>query len=144
MPKATLEQINLTVSDPESTANLLCTLFDWKIRWSGDAKLGRQTYHVGETCTYLAIYTLHGPSTDSTPEFGQYRGGLNHVGVLVDDLEEVEKRVGLAWCHTPMPTTSWVSGSTSTMPTTSSMRWLHTHDHEDSHRDRRRREATRP
>ena len=93
MPKATLEHVNLTVSDPEATANMLCKLFDWQVRWSGDAKLGGRTYHVGEADTYLAIYTLHGTGTNAAPEFGRFRGGLNHIGVLVQDLEETEQRV---------------------------------------------------
>lgn len=93
MTKAVLEHINLTVSDPQATASLLCALFDWKVRWTGDAKMGGITYHVGEEDTYLAIYTLHGNATDPTPEFARVRGGLNHVGVLVDDLDEIERRV---------------------------------------------------
>ena len=93
MSKSVLEHVNLTVSDPKATANMLCDLFDWQIRWSGDAKLGGVTYHVGEEDTYLAIYTLHGHDTDAAPEFARVRGGLNHIGVLVEDLSQAEQRV---------------------------------------------------
>jgi len=32
-----LEHVNITVSDPAKTAQMLCDLFDWKVRWQGDA-----------------------------------------------------------------------------------------------------------
>ena len=54
---ARLEHVNITVSDPDRTASLLGTLFDWKVRWSGPAKDGGYTVHVGSDDDYLAIYT---------------------------------------------------------------------------------------
>ncbi|MEM6653029.1 MAG: VOC family protein, partial [Pseudomonadota bacterium] len=35
MSKAMLEHVNLTVTDPDKTAEMLCDLFDWRIRWAG-------------------------------------------------------------------------------------------------------------
>ncbi len=92
MAHATLEHVNITVSEPAATAKRLCELFDWKVRWHGDAINNGITYHVGSNDSYLAVYS----SGDTrTPDAESYviRGGLNHVGVVVQDLDEIEKRV---------------------------------------------------
>ena len=91
MARATLEHINVTVSDPQATAELLCALFDWHVRWQGPSAMGGHTVHVGSDHEYLALYT-----PDSTPVSPLSRtaiGGLNHVGVVVPDLEQAESRV---------------------------------------------------
>ena len=87
-----LEHVNITVTNPAETANVLCTLFDWHIRWSGPSKMGGNTVHVGTDTDYLAVYTFDGnpPGKGRT---GSRKGGLNHVGVVVDDLDEIEQRV---------------------------------------------------
>ncbi len=95
MTPSTLEHVNITVSDPEKTANLLCTLFDWHIRWFGDAKNGGTTYHVGSDDTYLAVYAENSEDKSAYDSY-HTRGGLNHIGVVVDDLDEVEARVRVA------------------------------------------------
>ncbi len=95
MTASMLEHVNITVSDPEKTANLLCTLFDWHIRWHGDAKNGGTTYHVGSDDSYVAVYA---ENNAEKPPYDSYhtRGGLNHIGVVVEDLDEVEARVQAA------------------------------------------------
>ena len=92
MAASILEHVNVTVSDPEKTANLLCTLFGWHIRWHGDAKNGGTTYHVGSDESYVAVYA---ENEAIKPTYDTYhsRGGLNHIGVVVDDLDEIEARV---------------------------------------------------
>ena len=45
---AILEHVNVTVSDPKATAAWLGAVFDWKIRWEGDAMSGGYTAHVGD------------------------------------------------------------------------------------------------
>ncbi len=92
MTAAFVEHVNVTVSDPEATAARLCRLFDWHIRWQGDAIHGGHTVHVGSDDHYLAVY---GQSRDqqSGPDSYVTRGGLNHIGVVVDDLDNVEDRV---------------------------------------------------
>jgi len=93
MKTGQLEHVNITVSDPAKTAEMLNTLFGWTVRWKGAAISGGTTYHVGSEDQYLAVYT--GPSDKQKPADDSYstRGGLNHVGVVVDDLDAVEKRV---------------------------------------------------
>ena len=92
---AKLEHVNITVSNPEATANMLCELFDWHIRWQGPSALGGHTFHVGTEADYVALYT---PDRDvgGDGRTGSQKGGLNHVGVVVDDLTAVEDRVKAA------------------------------------------------
>ncbi|GAB4355157.1 MAG: hypothetical protein Kow0026_14170 [Oricola sp.] len=91
MAPAALEHVNITVSDPLGTANRLCELFGWKIRWQGSAKYEGFTVHVGADDSYLAVYAKGTPG-DPAAESYFTRGGLNHVGVTVDDLDAVEEK----------------------------------------------------
>lgn len=90
--KSVLEHVNVTVSDPKGTAELLCKLFDWKVRWHGPSSLGGYTYHVGEEASYLALYAPE-RNTGERLAPGGVRGGLNHIAVVVDDLDGVEARI---------------------------------------------------
>ena len=92
MAEAFLEHVNITVRDADKTAKKLCNLFDWKIRWQGDAIYGGRTVHVGGTDSYIAVYT---PAVDMDVPANSYqtRAALNHIAVVVDDLDAVEKRV---------------------------------------------------
>ena len=85
MPKGQLEHANLTVTDPERSAKLFEKLLGWHERWRGPSALGGRSIHVGNETTYLAIYT-------NDEARGGYRKGvpLNHIGVLVDDLDAAE------------------------------------------------------
>lgn len=88
MTNGTLEHVNVTVSDPKRTAAMLCTLFGWHIRWEGPARLGGYTVHVGRDDSYLAVYAF-APGTSPALDNGR----LNHVGVVVDDLDMAEAKV---------------------------------------------------
>ncbi len=91
---AVLEHANVTVTDPDVTASLLCDLFDWEVRWSGGALAGGRSVHVGEAGngeTYLAVYTGDGTSGSHTRR--PVPGSLNHIGVVVADLDAVEAKV---------------------------------------------------
>lgn len=92
MSGANLEHVNVTVSNPEQTATLLCELFDWHVRWRGDAIAGGKTVHVGKDDAYLALYTPPETTGDDSNSYAT-RGGLNHIGVVVDDLDETEQRI---------------------------------------------------
>ena len=88
MSQGRIEHVNLTVSDIERSARLFEKLLGWRQRWRGAAMNGGETIHVGEDATYLAFYT------DRQPHAGQRKGRpLNHVGLLVDDLDGAEKVV---------------------------------------------------
>ena len=94
MPTGFLEHVNITVSDPERSAVLLQQLCGWHERWRGPSQLGGWTIHVGSERDYLAVYTNEGrggPFAKGVP--------LNHVGLVVDDLDAAEavvKAAGLA------------------------------------------------
>lgn len=91
--KAVLEHVNVTVSDPDRTAALMCAVFGWRVRWKGPSKMGGRTVHVGEDETYLAVYALRADPVDATRTSAEASGGLNHIGIVVDDLSVAEERV---------------------------------------------------
>ena len=86
-----IEHVNLTVSDPARSAQVMEKLFGWHVRWQGPARDGGWTVHVGSDTAYLALYT----NDRDEPSPDTYRKGrpLNHVGVQVDDLDAVEAKV---------------------------------------------------
>lgn len=86
-----LEHANVTVSDPRVSAEMLCRIFGWHIRWSGPSTMGGETVHVGSDASYLALYTP--PAAPDPPADRDRLAGLQHLGVLVDDLDAVEARV---------------------------------------------------
>lgn len=93
---AQLEHVNITVSDPKRTAQMLIDLFGWHIRWEGSAMAGAgYTVHVGSDDTYVAVYSGAKPDQIVPKQDASYmtRGGLNHIGVVVDDLDAVEAKV---------------------------------------------------
>ena len=89
-----LEHVNVTTADPQSLADILCRLFDWQVRWRGTAIYGGHTIHVGADDNYIAIYGGK-PNTRLSAPVESYSlcGGLNHIGVVVDDLDAAEARV---------------------------------------------------
>ena len=92
MPKARLEHVNITVADPDATAARLCRMFGGKVRWTGDAAMGGYSVHVGTEDTYLAIYNPGNLNGEVSRRYTQ-TGGLNHVGLVVDDLDAVSRAV---------------------------------------------------
>ncbi|MEM7360170.1 MAG: VOC family protein [Pseudomonadota bacterium] len=90
-----IEHVNITVTNPLETAQLLCRLFDWEIRWQGPALSGGSTVHVGNPAnadSYLALYTPE-EIRAHTKNGHEYSRNLNHIGVVVPDLESTEERV---------------------------------------------------
>ena len=86
-----IEHVNVTVSDPERAAALMERLFGWQVRWQGPARDGGRTIHVGSEDHYVALYTGRGVSY-GPEDFAKGRP-LNHIGVEVQDLGAVERRV---------------------------------------------------
>ncbi len=85
MPKALLEHVNISVTDPERSAALLERLCGWKERWRGPSMKYGRTIHVGTAAQYVALYT-------GDHVKGEYAKGapLNHIALQVDDLEAAE------------------------------------------------------
>ena len=86
-----IEHVNVTVSSPETTADLLERVFGWRVRWTGPARDGGRTIHIGTDAHYVALYTGAG-APDGADDFAKGRP-LNHIGVEVVDLDAVEARV---------------------------------------------------
>lgn len=84
-PQAYLEHINISVVNIDSTLDFLKTaLPDFDKRGGGMHK-GRRWIHFGTENSYLAIN-----ETDGTGSASQR---LNHIGFVVDDVEQVAKRL---------------------------------------------------
>lgn len=87
-----LEHVNVTVADPDALAETLCRLFDWKVRWSGVGMGNGRSVHVGTDSSYVALFSYGNPEAPKQVS-DRTLGGLNHIGVVVDDLEATEARV---------------------------------------------------
>ncbi|MEP2737270.1 MAG: VOC family protein [Erythrobacter sp.] len=88
MPIGQLEHANISVTDPERSAELLKAMLGWRERWRGPSQKYGRTIHVGNDASYLALYT--GEHVQ-----GEYAKGapLNHIAFTVDDLDKAEKVV---------------------------------------------------
>ncbi len=89
---ARLEHVNVTVADPDAVAAMLCDLFDWNVRWSGIGMRTGRSVHVGSDSSYVALFS-YGDPEEPKQVSDRTRGGLNHIGVVVDDLDATEARV---------------------------------------------------
>ena len=92
---ATLEHANICVSDPDKTAAWMEKIFGWHIRWRGPALNGGYTVHVGSKDSYLALYAPAEGLADPTPRYSS-KGALNHLAVVVEDLDGAEAAVKAA------------------------------------------------
>lgn len=87
-----LEHVNITVADPDHTAALLCDLFDWQVRWAGVAMQTGRAVHVGSSDSYVALFS-HGDAVPGQAVSYHTRGALNHIAVVVADLDLTEARI---------------------------------------------------
>ncbi len=88
-----LEHVNVTVTDAHATAAWHSAVFGWKIRWEGASMNGAgYTIHSGTENSYVALYQ---PQNVKPALSNNYTtaGGLNHIAVVVDDLDKVENAV---------------------------------------------------
>ena len=99
MQSSRLEHLNVTVSDPDATARMLVDVFGWHVRWSGDSIDDGRTVHVGSEDAYLALYS-RGALTPTGSDSYRSHLGINHVGIVVDDLDAIEARVKAAGFET--------------------------------------------
>jgi catechol 2,3-dioxygenase-like lactoylglutathione lyase family enzyme len=91
MGAASLEHVNVTTLWARETADLMVSVFGWRVRWEGPAKVGGHSIHVGTDNSYVALYM---PPAD-LPQ-AEREGQPNHVGVLVDDLDATETKIRAA------------------------------------------------
>ncbi len=88
MANGRLEHVNISVTDAQRTARLFENLCGWHRRWEGPAMNGGHTIHLGDSHSYVALYT-------STAVRGDFAKGapMNHIGIVVDDLDATEGKV---------------------------------------------------
>lgn len=85
MTTATLEHVNISVTDGNRTADLIARLTGWHRRWEGPSLDNGRSIHLGTEDSYVAIHTsprISGGFTKSVP--------MNHIGIAVDDLDAAE------------------------------------------------------
>jgi catechol 2,3-dioxygenase-like lactoylglutathione lyase family enzyme len=99
MTASFLEHVNFTVADPAKTAAHLCDWFGWHVRWQGPSIHDGVTYHVGSDDSYVALYSPGAPKEGRESSY-QTRGGMNHIGVVVDDLDGTEEKIKAAGYET--------------------------------------------
>lgn len=93
MNEARLEHTNFTVSDAAATASWMEQIFGWHIRWQGAAKNGGHSIHIGTDEWYLAVFSPKDRAVKANEDSYATIGGLNHLAVVVSDLDAVEKKV---------------------------------------------------
>lgn len=90
--KAKLEHVNISVPDARATADVLTSLFGWTNRWEGETTGNGWSVHVGSDDSYIALYSPGHAMNDGVPKYKHY-GGLNHIGLVVEDLDAAEDLV---------------------------------------------------
>ena len=92
---ARLEHANITVSDLDATADAYASWFGWRVRWQGASIHGGRSIHVGGANDYLRNLFAGGRKAARRKRRIGYGhvGALNHIGVVVDDLDAVERKV---------------------------------------------------
>ena len=91
MATATLEHVNISVTDGERTARLIEKLTGWHRRWEGPSLDNGRSIHLGTDTAYVAIHTsprVKGGFAKSVP--------MNHIGIAVADLAAAEAIVAEA------------------------------------------------
>jgi catechol 2,3-dioxygenase-like lactoylglutathione lyase family enzyme len=89
---AILEHANVCVADPHATAAWMEKVFGWHIRWEGPAIHGGYSVHVGNKDSYMALYSPPEDIKDTLPRYAN-KGALNHLALIVDDLDRAEAAV---------------------------------------------------
>jgi catechol 2,3-dioxygenase-like lactoylglutathione lyase family enzyme len=90
--KPYLEHLNLTVVDVDRTIQCLQTAMpELEVRGGGTGEKCKRWAHVGTDATYLSLEDrgAEGPG----PHQPYVHPGLNHIGFVVDDVEEVRGRL---------------------------------------------------
>lgn len=89
MAAAHLEHVNIRVSDPERSAAFFARLTGWHERWRGPAIDHGFSIHLGAEDEYLVFYAPPGGHHGEFPKGAP----LQHIGIVVDDLEAAERLV---------------------------------------------------
>jgi|TARA_B110000091_G_C13405535_1_gene305943 hypothetical protein len=86
-----IEHINITVSNSETFAQSLVSLFGWKVFWQGRGMEGTSIL-VGSGSTYIALYTPDYILAEAVPMY-KNDASINHIGVVTDNLDDARSVV---------------------------------------------------
>ena len=86
-----LEHINMTVADLDRSINFYTRLLDLSIRWKGQTSNGLPAAHIGDDHCYLALFEARTPDPATPKDYELV--GLNHFGIVVDDLDAMKVRL---------------------------------------------------
>ncbi len=88
-----LEHVNLTVSDLGRSIFFYSELLGLRVRWQGHTNTGEPAAHVGTDDFYFALFEASDEHRDSKPDVDYQAPGMNHFGLVVDDLDAARERV---------------------------------------------------
>lgn len=90
-----LEHVNLSVSSLEHSIDFYRRALGLRLRWRGTTRTGQEAAHVGGEVSYLALFQA-GPSAASPVSADYLDVGINHFGLVVDDLDRARERLEFA------------------------------------------------
>lgn len=86
-----LEHVNLTVAEIDRSIAFYCEVFRFRVRWRGTTSDGQPAAHVGDEHCYLAFFQASDGSGGAETDYE--RVGFNHLGFVVDNLDEARHRL---------------------------------------------------
>ena len=99
-----VEHSNMTVKDLDKTTEfLLLALPDWRIRGGSDGG-DRRWRHVGNDTSYIALEEAREPGDLRTIRKFYRQEGINHIGIVVEDVDAVTARLEAAGFTHSIPT----------------------------------------
>ena len=92
-----LEHANITVQDVDAAiAFLLCVDPDFTILHDSGTGGDHRWVHLGTTHGYFALETPHDPQASPEHRRRYHDFGVNHIGLVVDDVDAVAQRLQAA------------------------------------------------
>ena len=91
-----LEHANLTVSDVTRSIDFYTKLFGWRVRWRGEIYNETRmapAAHIGDDTSYLSLFEAEEPASTRPVRPSYPLPGINHIGFVVDDLDELLQRL---------------------------------------------------
>jgi catechol 2,3-dioxygenase-like lactoylglutathione lyase family enzyme len=85
-----LDHVNMSVADLNQTISFYQQLLGMRVRWRGTTPSGLEAAHIGDERSYLALFEI-GERERKEASYSEL--GLNHFGLVVDDLDEAKRKL---------------------------------------------------